>query len=476
MTSPLIKTRMANQGRPRRSSRRSRPESEASSRISKAIFVIVCLIPIFTTVLFGGVDNTTWAIVAVVSVVMIVLWIAESWNAGGILLTAEPLQIPLIGLFFIGIVHLLPFGGSSEASALLAIPASGAISLDPYSTRFFLSKLLIYVLFFGSCLTFINSEARVKKAAFIVVTFGAVMAFFGIMQRLANPDGIYGMRETPQAIPFGPFVNQHHFATFMQMTAGITLGFIFGRYLKRDRKVILLIAFVLMCVAAILTSSRGGLLGMISVAAFVSIVSLISGQWSRSESLSTKVKAGLGRNVGLAAASLGIGLIILGVVIFIGGGESLLRGIGAAKADSDFSSGRSHYWPIAIKIFLEHPIIGAGFESFGAAFTRFDTWGGMLRVEQAHNDYLQILAEGGIAGIICVGAFIFLLFRRSLKAISDSHGPSRDAAIGALAGCFGVLIHSFFDFPLRTPSNAFFFLVLCSIAVFAYKNRTAIEP
>jgi O-antigen ligase len=467
---------MAHQGRTRRSTRRPHSESEASSRLSKAVFFILCSLPIFTTALFGGVDNTTWAIVSVIWVAIIVLWMAESWKAGGLLINAEPLQLPLLGLLLIGIIHLLPFGGSGDASQFLSVPASRALSLDPYATRFFLTKLLVYSVFFAACLTFVNSEGRVKKAAVIIVTFGALMAFFGIMQRLASPDGIYGMRETPQAIPFGPFVNQHHFAAFMQMTSGITLGFIFGRNLKRDKKTLLVIAFILMGVAAILTSSRGGLLGMLSVAAFVGIFSIVSGQWKISERSSRKANANLGRNVGIAAAAAGLVLIIVGVVIFIGGGESLLRGIGAAKADSDFSSGRSHYWPIALKIFLEHPMIGAGFDAFGVAFTKHDTWGGMLRVEQAHNDYLQVLAEGGVLGLLCVGTFIFLLFRRSLKAIADGSGLARDASIGALAGCFGILVHSFFDFPLRTPSNAFFFLLLSSIAVFSFRRRPVIEP
>ncbi len=467
---------MAHSSRKRRSVRGSHTESEASSRASKAIFLILCALPILATILFGGVDNTTWVIISIIWALVVSLWLAESWKAGGILLNVEPLQIPLLGLLLIGVIHLLPFGGSNEASALLSVPASSSISLDPYATRLFLTRLVVYVVFFAVCLTFVNSESRVTKVAVTVIIFGAFMAFFGIMQRLANPDGIYGLRETPQAIPFGPFVNQHHFAAFMQMTGGLALGFILGKNVKRDKKVLLIIAFVIMSVAAILTSSRGGLLGLLSVAAFVVIFSVLSRQWSRSEGSSRDTPANLRRSVGIAAGAAGVAIIILGVVVFIGGGESLLRGIGAAKADSDFSSGRSHYWPIALKIFLEHPIVGAGFDSFGAAFTRHDTWGGLLRVEQAHNDYLQILAEGGIVGILCVGAFIFILFRRSLKAIADGSGLARDASVGALAGCFGILIHSFFDFPLRTPSNAFFFLLLCAVAVFTNRRRQVIEP
>lgn len=62
-------------------------------------------------------------------------------------------------------------------------------------------------------------------------------------------------------------------------------------------------------------------------------------------------------------------------------------------------------------------------------------------------------------------AFIYLLVKKSQPVMgkaSDYFG--RGAATGALAGCFGILIHSFFDFPLRTPSNAFFFLTLTVIA------------
>ncbi len=443
----------------------STAEPLLSSRANSVIFLILCIIPIFGTILFGAVDNTTWGLITILWAVIILLWIAESWKAGGILLSIQPLQVPLLCLLLIGLVHLLPLGGSGDIEGLLSIPASSAISLDPFATRFFVSKLAVYVVFFAACLTFVNSEDRLKKVVVTVIIFGSLMAFFGILLRLANPDGIYGLRETPQAVPFGPFVNQHHFAALMQMTSGLTLGFLLGGEIKRDKKILLVIGFVLMSVAAILTSSRGGLLGLVSVVVLVVLFNVVSGRWSRIRT-STFSNANLGRNVAAAAAGAGLVLVILGVVLFVGGAESLMRGVGASQPDVDFSSGRTHFWPIAIRIFLENPVIGVGFDAFGVAYTRHDTWTGLFRVEQAHNEYLQILAEGGILGFLCLGAFIYLLFRKSLRTIAEGAGIAREASIGALAGCFGILIHSFFDFPLRTPSNGFFFLLLCSIAVF----------
>ena len=434
---------------------------EGSSRLSSAIVLVLCILPVFATVLFGGVDAVTWVFISFFWALIMLLWLAEAWNVGGIVFHTSWLQIPLVGLILIGLVQLLPLGGDS--GGLLGVGASHSLSLDPYSTRFFVIRLVVYLTFFAACLTFINSERRLKKVVLLVVIFGALMAFFGILQRLSNPDGIYGMRLTPQAIPFGSFVNQHHFAAFMQMTAGLALGLLLGKETARDKKLMLATAVVVMGVATVFTSSRGGLLGFLAVLGFVTLLNFLSGRSSRADRDDADPGAAHGKLI-VGAAGIALIVIIFGTALLLGGNDSLLRGIGIANADADISTGRLHFWPIALRIFLEHPIIGAGFDAFGVAFTKHDTWSGALRVEQAHNDYLQILADGGLTALTCIGGFIYLLFRKSLATIANSAGFRQSAAIGALAGCFGILVHSFFDFPLRTHSNAFFFLLLAAIA------------
>ena len=444
---------------------------DGSSRLSAVIFFLLCFVPVFSTIMFGAVDNATWVLISIFWVLIVLLWLAETWKADGFLFSSSSLQIPLIGFLLIGLVQLLPLGGA-DAGDLLGIPVSKALSLDPYSTRFFVVKLVVYAVFFSACLAFVNNERRLKRAAYLIVIFGALMAFFGILQRLANPDGIYGVRETRQAIPFGPFVNQHHFATFMQMTAGLTLGLLFGENTSKERKILLATAVVVMGVATVLTGSRGGLLGFLAVGAFVVLLTFLSGSWSRRKSSSSTT--GSQSKIALAVGGVALLVVILGVVLFIGGNDSLLRGIGAAKADADISSGRMDFWAVALRIFLEHPILGAGFEAFGVAFTKHDKWSGQFRVEQAHNEYLQTLADAGIAGFICVAAFIYLLLKKGLATVTGAVGFRQEAAIGALAGCMGVLVHSFFDFPLRTPSNAFFFLLICTIATVPIETEVAV--
>lgn len=425
---------------------------QVTGRWSSLIVVLLCFLPIFTTVLFGGVDNITWAMVPIIWAVLVALWLVICWKNVGLVLGTSSLYLPLIGLIVIGLLQLLPLAGDAGIAG-----ATRSLSIDPYTTRLMLIRLLVYLVFLAGCMTYISTESRFRRVVLVVVIFAAVMAFVAIMQRLANPGGIYGLRETPQAVPFGPFVNQHHFAAFMEMTIGLTLGLIFGGVEGREKKALLAFAAILMAIAIVWTGSRGGLIGFMSVIILVVAANLFLGSGAKASA------SGQSKLV-VAVGGATLVLLALGAVVYLGGADQLLRGVGINNPSGDITTGRAHFWPIALKVFLQHPIIGAGLDAFSMAYPLHDTWNGTMRVEQAHNDYLQILADGGLAGFACVAAFIFLLFRKAFTVISGSDGYRRAAAIGALAGCFGVMVHSFFDFPLRTPSNAFFFLLLAAVA------------
>jgi len=423
-------------------------EAPAPSRLSSAIFLLLLIVPALGAVLFGAVDQITWALFYLLWAAVVLLWVADAWQRGGFAINASVLLIPIAGLIVIGIIQLLP------------LPY--VASIDPGETWFFELRLIVLFTFFAGYLTFIDSPARLDRVVNFVVIFGAGMAFYGILQRLGSTEGIYGLRETPQSIPFGPFVNQHHFAAFMEMTGGLTLGILFGKKTPRDRRILLAVAAIVMGAAVAFTGSRGGLLSFGFVVLFVLLMRVLSRE--RHSETDGPMSRGLRRHIGAFVVAFAFLAIVFTLVLFLGGNDQLLRGTGAAAAGVEVSSGRFHFWPIALKIFLEHPIIGSGFDSFAVAFTQFDTWPGIFRVEQAHNDYLQTLSDSGIAGFACVAAFIVLLFKRGLRIVKESHDNRRYAAIGALAGCFGILVHSFFDFPLRTYSNAFFFLLLAAIA------------
>lgn len=409
--------------------------------------VLVAAVPMLAAVGYGSAD--VWALIplSLFTVLLTSFWAVDSFRTGLLRYSAEPAQLPLVGLLMLALVQLSP----------LRHGGAGSLTFDPFSTSYFAIRLLLLLLFFAGALRFVHGKRAAQRITVAVIVFGAAMAFGGIVMRLVSPDAIYGMRPTPQAIPFGPFVNQHHFAAFMEMTVGLTLGLMLGGGLKADRRALLLIALSLMLIGVIMTGSRGGFISIAAVFAFAAAASYARRSRGSDESRT------LIRTAAIVAPVL---LIAAAAAVFISGADPLTRGLGVDNAQADITSGRMHFWSVAWRIFLDHPFVGCGLDAFGVAFTRYDTWNGFFRIEQAHNDYLQMLADGGVVGFALIAAFIFLLFRRGVRVLKRSTSPGRrSVAVGALAGCFGVLVHSFFDFPLRTLSNSYFFLLLAALVL-----------
>jgi len=150
--------------------------------------------------------------------------------------------------------------------------------------------------------------------------------------------------------------------------------------------------------------------------------------------------------------------------LLFGGEEALSRMVGTVNSD-DPTTGRAQFWRGAIEVIKEYPLLGAGLGAFHVAYTRHDPLTGLLRLEQAHNDYLQVLADAGIVGGALGLLFVVALFRGGLaRGVASDDKFRRGIATGALAGCFAVLVHSFFDFPLHMTSNALLFLLLAALA------------
>ena len=441
--------------------------NEGPSRLNKAVFFMLCAIIVFSTIAYGAVDTWALGLLSVFAALLGVFWIAEAWRKRELRFSASALQFPLIGLVSIGFIQLLPLGSPGISGDLLSIPASSSLSADPYATRLFIIQLIAYCIFFGAALTFIDHRKRLRKMVLFIIIFVSIMAFFGILQRLASPEAIYGLRTSAQAITFGPFINQHHFAALMEMASGLTLALLFGKATKKDKRMLLIIAALLMGIAIIFTGSRGGLISFFSVLGLILAANAVprkkrSGDREESEDEKTGKSKWM-----LAGGAAALIVTVFGLVLLLGGDKSLLRGIGL-QGQADFSTGRTHFWSVALQIFWHNPLLGAGLDAFGNAYPAYDSWNGVYRVERAHNEYLQILSDAGILGFSCVAAFIFLFFRKSLGVIRESHDSFRKhTAIGAVAGCMGIMVHSFFDFPLRTPANGFFFLTLVALATVA---------
>lgn len=416
-----------------------------STRAGKILFFLLCAMIILTTLAYGTVHQPTLAIFYLLAVVTILLWAIDSFFSGALRFHRSWLQIPLIASFGYAIFQIIPFGSLAAIAGVDAIPRT--ISQDPFGTQVAALHFLSLLIFLAAFLTYLDSAKRLQKIVLVITIFGFVYAFFAILQSFLSPQKIYGIYDASYANPFGSFINRHNFAAFIEMALCLPLGLMFVGAIEKDRRLLYITAIALMGIALILSGSRGGLIAFLAAITFLIF-------------LTTKTKNTKQLVLKIGLAGLLLATIIIGSALI--GGETSLARIG--EADTTATT-RTHIWGVALKIILSNLPFGVGFGAFGVAYTPFDSLNGLERVEQAHNDYLEVLATAGIAGLIIGGFFIFQLFRVGLKNAQTTNLFRRGVCLGALAGCFAILVHSLFDFVLHTTAIATLFVTMVALVV-----------
>jgi O-antigen ligase len=247
----------------------------------------------------------------------------------------------------------------------------------------------------------------------------------------------------------------------MELTIALPLGLLFAGAVDKEKRMIYLFIAGLMGVALVMTASRGGIISLVAEIVFLVIVTAI---WRKPSERRRLRRSGRLKRVAARIAMTGALLfsLFLGVVL-LGGEFSINRFIDSVNTD-DPTTGRAHFWSVTLDIIKAHPYLGTGLGAFGVIYTKYDTRNGLYRLEQAHNDYLQVLSDAGIAGGVVALSFVVLLFYKAISRAKSRDDFRRGVALAALSGCFAVLVHSFFDFTLHTTSNALLFLVLAAIA------------
>ena len=234
------------------------------------------------------------------------------------------------------------------------------------------------------------------------------------------------------------------------MIIAIPLGLLFVGAIEKDKRLLYVTAIGLMGIALLLSGSRGGLVAML---AEIFLLVFITTKSKTKGNLAVK---------GILAVGL-IAVIVIGAVLI--GGESSLTRIAETASSDNITSNRTHIWSVTLNIITSNFPFGAGLGAFGVAYTPLDTLNGMARAEQAHNDYLEVLATAGIVGLLIGVGFLFLFFRTALKNIKTKNVYRRGVAVGAFAGCFAILVHSIFDFVLHIPAITLMFLTLLALLI-----------
>ena len=431
---------------------------------SRFIILMLCIAVVTTTLAFGTVHSWSLGAFQLSAAVVFALWMLDAWRTRVLRVSKNFLQLPLLGFAALGLFQLLLTGGAiPDAAGHASGQTAHAFTFDPYATRVVLLQLAGLIVYFSAALAFIDSPRRLRLVARLVIVFGFLLAVYGLMQHFVNPRTIFWVREPKQAEPFGPYINRHHFAGYMELVLAMPLGLLFAGAIERERVLLYAFASAIMAIALVMTNSRGGMLSMVCEILFLAVVAAAVRARRRrgeeQEDRATRVRAAATR-VGLGFAM--IVAVFVGVLYF-GGDEALTRLLGTVDS-SDPTTGRTHFWSGTVEIIKDHPLTGAGLGAFSAAYPRYDTANGNYRLEQAHNDYLQILSDGGVVGGLLGLAFVVWLFVAALRRMQTRDKMRRGVALGALSGCAGVLVHSFFDFTLHTAANGLMFLLLAALA------------
>jgi O-antigen ligase len=154
--------------------------------------------------------------------------------------------------------------------------------------------------------------------------------------------------------------------------------------------------------------------------------------------------------------------LILALLIFLGRGQVLGR-LG------DLGPGiRLTITKDSLRMFSQRPIAGWGLGTFPTVYPSFRSFYTNLFVNEAHNDYAQLLVETGLLGFGLMLWFLVGLYRHGLpKSRRWEFQWDLALSFAALLGCTGILFHSFVDFNLQIPANAALFYVLCGLAASA---------
>jgi O-antigen ligase len=358
-----------------------------------------------------------------------------------------------------------------------------ATSIDPQATLVALGLFCSFALLLAGLVATLHRQ-RLSLLSKGLAALGVILAAIGVVQRAAVGDQplVYGVfQSTPLSAPFGPFLNRNHYAGWMAMAIPVVLGYACAvmeqsrqprttspvdwlRWsVTPDASRFMTMAFALLAMSAslIVTGSRSG---VVSLAAAIVAFGTMMGR-----------RAGAGAARRLAAAALVV--LFLGAVVWAGPATIVDR-FSAAGADLP---GRVTAWRDAVRIAADFPIFGSGLGTFGPAMIVYQSGSRISMYAQAHNDYLQLAAEGGAIVVVPALALAFIFIRqgrdrwreaRLMPADDSRSGRPLNSAplvrwirIGAVAGLVAIAVQSTMEYSLQRPGNTLLCVLLIGLAL-----------
>lgn len=283
--------------------------------------------------------------------------------------------------------------------------------------------------------------------ALVHVTIGGVQYLrgerFPIFDFIEKVD--YGLRAT------GLYICPNHLAGFLEVSALMGLSVVCWSRQSFWVKLLAGYGAVICAVGIVLSGSRGGYLSTFAGVLTFGILSFLA------------IRRAHRQQLWISA----IGTVVVAAVLFIGIAAVFTRHYALQSRASRMFSGdvRTEIWKIAVEQFKLSPLQGTGAGTFQYYGRLFRPPSLQADPEYVHNDYLQLLAEYGIIGLVGGLAFLGIHIWFGLKALNylvterpiARYRLQSDALainIGSLSALATYVVHSVLDFNLHIPANA----------------------
>jgi O-antigen ligase len=403
---------------------------------------------------------------------LVILWALQSVLAGSY--HHERwfwLFLPAATLVAFAFLQAIRFGPSISAGLPESIKY--AISADPFESRSFAFRLAAAALLGVLLLRFTETRRQLQLLILTVLGVAAASAVFGILrQSLQLNETGFVLPALARGIGYAQIISRNQFAFMMEIALGLALGLIFRRGERLEASLLYLALALPVAAALILANSRGGIFTMMCQLLFLAVM-VTPAMGRRSSQPNDRVARGRSLPLRIATRVLLVGALLLVAtmaVVWVGG-ERVVTNLSTVteelKPEEDqarWNTRRVDIWRATWQMIKDHPLAGVGFGGYWTAIPKYHDASGAYTPQQAHNDYLEIFASGGVIGCAVVVWFGIVFLRRARRVLWHSVSFRHAACLGALVGLFGVAVHSLFDFGLHLTVNSALSAALIAIA------------
>ncbi|MFA5146597.1 MAG: O-antigen ligase family protein [Candidatus Omnitrophota bacterium] len=322
---------------------------------------------------------------------------------------------------------------------ILAV-VSAFLSVYKHDSIYAVMKLFGYV---GVYYLVVNEFDRemIKRLLNIVIFTGAALSLCGIMQ---YADLLPREWWVPKEFLAATYVNHNHFAGYLELVIPVVIGMIVNGVRSRElgvrrKEIVLVMALVMMMAAFILAQSRGA---WCSLGFAVLVMIAILG----------KSRSGRGRHFFMIFVLLFITFLSIYLNI-----DLITQRIDQPAGEASLAI-RMKIWRGSMEMLARNPFTGTGIGTFIWAFPRFRPPELQVMANFAHNDYLQMAAEMGLAApAIMLWIFISAIRRGAAK------GASHPVRLGCAMGALSLAIHGITDFNFHITANMLLFTVYLAV-------------